>query len=282
MRSLHICLLIILLTHMQLFSSVNFNLISFEAAMKPNAFFEVPKSFSLAHWNLMKHLYDTFVKNGFYRKRPRIPKIIHHIWLGSPLPEVCKSFRKTWKAKHPDWQFLLWTDKDVESFGLQNKTLYDATKNYGSKSDIARYEILYRHGGLYVDTDFECLHPFDELHHKLNFYTGIGLESEVALYNGLVACAPGHPILKNCIETLPKKPVENPTSEQIMQSTGPHHFTRSFFSVIRNLPHDHAIAALPPGFVYPWPHYQRGDAHPKKWIRPESIALHYWHVSWMK
>ena len=67
-------------------------------------------------------------------------------------PEKHKAFRETWMQNHPGWEFRLWTDADIEAFGLTNKRLYDETPNYGAKSDIARYEILYRIGGLYVDT----------------------------------------------------------------------------------------------------------------------------------
>ena len=40
------------------------------------------------------------------------------------------------------------------AFALEQKIL-------GEKSDIFRYEILYRFGGVYVDTDFECIKPFE-------------------------------------------------------------------------------------------------------------------------
>lgn len=40
---------------------------------------------------------------------------------------------------------------------------FDAAKNYGEKSDILRYEILFVYGGVYADVDVECLQPFDAL-----------------------------------------------------------------------------------------------------------------------
>jgi mannosyltransferase OCH1-like enzyme len=40
---------------------------------------------------------------------------------------------------------------------------FDRASNFGEKSDIWRYEILFRLGGVYVDTDFECVRPFDSL-----------------------------------------------------------------------------------------------------------------------
>ncbi len=50
-------------------------------------------------------------------------------------------------------QFREW---NVQLLYLQKHGAYDQADNYGFKSDIARYEILYRFGGVYVDTDYEC------------------------------------------------------------------------------------------------------------------------------
>lgn len=35
----------------------------------------------------------------------------------------------------------MWTDSDVETFGLENREAYDAAGNFGEKSDILRYEV---------------------------------------------------------------------------------------------------------------------------------------------
>ena len=38
----------------------------------------------------------------------QIPRIIHHIWLGSPMPERLEKMRKTWIDMHPEpkWQHV--------------------------------------------------------------------------------------------------------------------------------------------------------------------------------
>jgi len=86
--------------------------------------------------------YEHYVAHGLMqRTQVLIPKIIHQIWLGSPLPEKYKQLQKSWLKYHPDWHYYLWTEKEIAAFGLTNQALYDATSNYGEKSDIARYEI---------------------------------------------------------------------------------------------------------------------------------------------
>src|SRR6266436_7942477 len=94
----------------------------------------------------------------------KIPKIIHQIWLGSELPEEFIALQQSWIEYHlgRDWLYKLWTDEDVANMELYNKAFYDATDNYGIKSDILRWEILYNFGGVYIDMDFECLRALDQ------------------------------------------------------------------------------------------------------------------------
>ena len=130
--------------------------------------------FSAATYAMFKELYD---KNNFLRVEPqqelKIPKIIHQIWLGSPFPQEYKKYQESWQKHHPDWEYKLWTDAEVADLDLINRDLYDASLNYGEKSDILRYELLYRYGGMYADTDFESLKPLDTLHYSYDFYIGI-------------------------------------------------------------------------------------------------------------
>ena len=133
----------------------------------------------------------------------KIPLVIHHIWLGSELPTGFQAFVASWHSIHKDnWTFRLWTDRDVDGFGIRNKAAFDAASNFGEKSDIWRYEILHRFGGLYVDTDFECIRPIDKLHRQFEFYTGISNTGTVELNNGLIGAVAGHPILKALINSI--------------------------------------------------------------------------------
>jgi len=135
-----------------------------------------------------------------------IPKIIHQIWLGSPFPEEFKGLQQSWIEHHQGrgWMYKLWTDNDVAQLHLHNQELYDATDNYGVKSDILRYELLFNYGGIYADVDCECLRSFDELHYTYDFYTGLQPLDALFVQIGtaLIASRPGHPILKYCIETI--------------------------------------------------------------------------------
>ena len=52
---------------------------------------------------------------------------------------------------------VLWTDEQVAGLTLFNQAAFDAAPNFGEKSDILRYELLYAFGGVYVDVDLQCV-----------------------------------------------------------------------------------------------------------------------------
>jgi len=230
---------------------------------------------------LLKKLYE---QSNFLTKlyqptlNPGIPRIIHQIWLGSPLPERYKKFQESWKKFHPDWEYRLWTDADVKDFKLINQIAYDQSKNYAEKANVFRYEILDRLGGLYVDTDFECFRSFDMLNQFYEFYTGMATINRVTLINnGLIASIPGHPILKACINNINKK---NLGFGQ-MGKNGTIYFGQMVVeSCENNSTLDLTkIMILPPTYLYPWPGV---GAHKslQEYILPTSFAVHYWDGTW--
>ena len=239
-------------------------------------------------WQKTGELYHNFIAacEDQITSSSSIPKIIHQIWLGSPFPERCKNFRDSWLKLHPDWDYMLWTEKKIKEFGLYNKKLYDTAKNYGEKSDIARYEILYRMGGLYIDTDFECLQPFDYIHEHSNFYAGLNRGPSIEVFNGMIGSCPGHPIVQLCIERLHKPELLKRRSNHpmaIIIRTGPQFFTQCIYACLDVI--QDGVVLFPSSYFYAWPNSQlhlKDPAHIQKWIKPESMALHHWHCSWQK
>lgn len=240
------------------------------------------------------------------KKNAVIPQIIHHVWLGKPLSQEDKQLRKTWFAYHPDYQFILWTDRvtnddlayvvnsleqlhdalyvrhetrivvDVATIPFDNRSFYDEAINYGEKSDILKYEIVYQLGGMYVDCDFECLKPFDDLFNRYDFFTGIQPFDTNCEQLGaaLFAAKPQHPILQHAIETIKDDRQYVP----IVIKTGPIHFTRSFIAAAGSC--NNIDIAFPASFFYPCGYNQRGQDR-YMWLRSESYAVHHWAGSWL-
>ena len=231
-------------------------------------------------WKILRKLYE---KNYISRQKIRsgnIPKIIHQIWFGGDIPEKYAKLQESWKKYNPDWEYILWTDESIKDIKLLNEDIFNSTQNYGAKSDIARYEILFQFGGLYIDTDFECLQSFDLLNSICDFYAGLFSSKETTINNALLAATPKHPIFKNCLNSI-KSVGDSNHSDLIFHSTGPQFMTDVFYKHYKT---DEKINIIfPISFFYPFPNTLRHITNQKKiqkYIKKESYAIHYWDVSW--
>jgi hypothetical protein len=155
----------------------------------------------------------------------KIPKILHFIWIGpNPFPRESVENVRTWVAKHPGWKVKFWTDRKrpvpcpgmelnlFQDFKFQTLAdCYQKADNFGEKSDVWRYEILYREGGVYVDHDVKCFKAFDQLNLSYDFYCGMDMPYKSSLpscvfpTNNLIGVRPEHPVLKSCIDLLNEK-----------------------------------------------------------------------------
>lgn len=229
-------------------------------------------------WDIFKQSYETNYLSSKRISDGNIPKLVHQIWLGSQYPERYLKWQKSWNIFNPDWQYVLWDDQSIRNIKMFNEDIFRKTNNYGAKSDIARYEILYQYGGLYVDTDIECLKSFNILNSICDFYAGLYSSKEDTLNNALIGTIPRHPIIKECIRSI--KCIDNSNdADTIFHSTGPKLFTEAFRA--KNRSENKVNITFPVSFFFPFPARMRfSQRHVLKYIRPESYAIHYWHVSW--
>jgi mannosyltransferase OCH1-like enzyme len=227
-------------------------------------------------YEILKNQYEKY-KNNQPTSHLKIPKIIHQIWLGSPFPEKYKNFQQSWIRYHPDWEYKLWTEKELTILPMKNRRLYEKSINYGEKSDIARYEILYQFGGLYVDTDYECLKSLETFHYTYDFYIGIQpLDTDIVqLGIGLIGTAAHHPLIKTALDNVEKQLQK---SLQIIVRTGPIYFTQIFCTFA---PKFSDTLALPASYFYPRGYTQSIDDK-NIWQKRVSFAVHHWAGSWLK
>lgn len=259
-------------------------------------------------YEVFKELYeknrpDRVVKS----EQLKIPNILHFIWLGSAVPQEYAHYQQSWYELHPTWQIVWWTDhpeqflcnhvctrfKEVEQqvrdgkkliivdtrkLLFDNRVFFDRSMNYGERSDILKWEAVYRFGGVYIDIDFQALAALDDLHYKYDFYTGMQpLDTDsVQLGAALFAARQGHPIMRACVLGIKN----NQKEVQIIVKTGPIHFTRSCVYALEHYPCGVAVA-LPASYLYPCGYRQRG-LNELVWRKPESLAVHQWAGSWLK
>ena len=95
------------------------------------------------------------------------PKIIHQSWKTYEIPDLYKPWVDSWKKYNPDYQYVLYDDRDnrelVKNYYPQYLSVYDSFPLEIYRADFVRYLYLHRYGGIYADLDFECLNSFESL-----------------------------------------------------------------------------------------------------------------------
>ena len=226
-------------------------------------------------------LYEKNKPDKVQRSRTlKIPKIIHQIWIGKELPQAFVQFQRTWQIYHPDWEYRLWTQHDINSLNLRNREFVLQSRNPGEISDLMRYEILYQYGGVYLDVDYECLRSLDPLHYLYDFYIGIQpLDSGlVQLGIGIIGAAPGHPILNECIEHVKDGWGNKQLEQKATARTGPIYCTKIFYAHANRA--STCDIALPASFFYPLGSKET-ECKRLAWVQEGAFAVHHWAKSWL-
>lgn len=93
-----------------------------------------------------------------------IKKTINYCWFGKKdLDEKSKLCIKSWKKIMPDYEIKRWDESNYDI--KKNSFVKEAYENgkWAFVTDYARLDIIYNHGGIYLDTDVEVIKPFDDL-----------------------------------------------------------------------------------------------------------------------
>jgi mannosyltransferase OCH1-like enzyme len=194
------------------------------------------------------------------RRVPMIPRMLHQVWVGRlPLPEEFARYGESWRRHHPDWEMRFWTDENLPD-DLIRPEAYERLRKPAERSDIIRLEVLFRFGGVYVDTDCECLRPFDPLLQEgVDLFTG-DLGGTAKVNTAVIGSVPGHPLLERALREL--RPVTEYGLDQ--GGTGP----RFLSGVLRE--HPDQVMLYPREFFQP-----STDAE-----RERAYSIHHMSMTW--
>lgn len=212
-----------------------------------------------------------------------IPKHIHYVWVGGPLPAEQRAYVETWRETNPDYQFTLWTESNIDFSIGRIREAYDQ-KKWSKVADIVRLAAILKHGGIYLDTDFMLYKPLDGLlHHECFFGFQTSEPSKDWVANGAFGAVPGHWFIARALtrllsmRSLPGG-LERPTT------FGPKLITRllveeglTTYSPFGTNVQD--VYLCPTGVFYP---YAYGEEFHPSCITPETLAVHFWSKSWEK
>ena len=200
-----------------------------------------------------------------------IPRTFHQIWINRDhpaLPDKFSAYRDSWLERHAGWEYKLWNLDNLD-FVPQRMDLVQSAPSYAQMADVLRYEILHRHGGVYLDTDFECLRSIEPILDGVRNFSCS--EDGLSVSVGIIGAQPGSIYMQRCIAALPAKVgLESPTVE-----TGPRLLTRTLLG--EGVAGDFTL--FPSAWFYPygWNEPHRAGEH-----FPEAYAIHRWAHSWQQ
>lgn len=89
-------------------------------------------------------------------------KVIHYCWFGgNPLPEEAKRCIESWKKYCPDYKIIEWNENNYDVNSNEYMKAAYKEKKWAFVSDYARIDVVYKYGGIYMDTDVELVKELD-------------------------------------------------------------------------------------------------------------------------
>ncbi len=212
-----------------------------------------------------------------------IPKRIHYVWVGGPLPEAQRAYIDTWRETNPDFEFTLWDESNID-FSIDILRHAYSKRKWAKVADIARLVAVLRYGGVYLDTDIRLCKPLDPLlHHKCFFGFQDEQRSRDWIANGVIGAEQGHWFISQAlssllsIKSLPGG-IERPTKfgpkliTRLLLAEGLQAYSPSGVQV-------KDIFVCPTKYFFPYPY---GSEFHNSCITPETYGVHFWERSWEK
>jgi hypothetical protein len=172
-----------------------------------------------------------------------IPKIIHQLWIGpKPAPT---NLMKTWKEKHPDFEYIYWNEDEIIKRGMifECQDKINQISEINGKADIMRWEILFKYGGVFLDADSICIEPLHQLLALNKCFAGYENElvrakgwssndlvlgkTHPLIATGTMAFTPGHELPRRAIDWIKTNEIHN---VRAWITVGPGLLTRLYFS----------------------------------------------------
>ncbi len=206
-----------------------------------------------------------------------IPKIIHYCWFGhNEKPASVLKCIKSWQKYCPDYEIIEWTEDNYDiNANLYCKQAYE-NKKWAFATDYARLDIVYKYGGVYLDTDVEVIRPIEDLlkhkcfigrQHGFQVNTGAGFGAEK-----------GHPLIKIMLDDYQNIPFIKENGEMDLW-TCPHRNSQWLFK--NGMKFDDSYQEICDASIYPIEYFSPKDAYSREVSKTKNTySIHHCDGSW--
>lgn len=154
-----------------------------------------------------------------------IPLNIFQTWSTKKLPLRMLNNIMSMKNSNPEFNYYFFDDNDCEAF-IEKNFPPDVLQSFRSlipgayKADLWRYCVLYKLGGIYIDVKYHLLRPFRLIHLTKQEHWVLDADNN-GVYNALMVCKPGNPILLKAIEDIVQNVKNRFYGTSCLEPTGP-------------------------------------------------------------
>ncbi|CDG84605.1 glycosyltransferase family 32 protein [Janthinobacterium agaricidamnosum] len=203
-----------------------------------------------------------------------IPKKIHYCWFGgNPLSVLNQRCIDSWKKYCPEYELVLWNESNSD---IDNEYCRQAIrqKKWAFVSDWVRFDVLHKHGGIYLDTDIELIRGFDGLLPQERLYGA--WESSEFIGTAFIASPARHPVLQRACDLMLQKLV--PLRRFV---TSPRVLKRAIDDCAAQAP----CEIFAPQRFFPFNPFDDGNpANAGQLlyadIQPDTVGIHHYALSW--
>lgn len=236
-----------------------------------------------------------------------IPRTLHQVYLGGPLPAELSTVVARVREVNPGWEHRLHDDASMAEYVSTHfgpavaRYVTRIDEHYlAARADLFRYLVLYREGGVYLDVKSVTERPLDDVlrpddvflvaqwNNSSGSFSGFGVHAEVADVPGgeyqqwWLASAPGHPFLRAAIlrvmRNLDGYRVRGGAGvgrHGVLRTTGPLAYTAAIAPILEDHPHRRLDDERGMGLVYSaLPGLAHARADPRHYSRQWRPVFH--------
>lgn len=208
-----------------------------------------------------------------------IPRKIHYCWFGGKeMPEFLRRCMDTWRRHCPDYELICWNEDNYDVGRIPFASEAYREKKYGFVTDVARLDILYEHGGIYMDTDVSLIKKLDELLYQPAF-TGVEKWGNINT-GGMAGAVPMHPMIKEMLEYRKKFHFTIEGGSLNMETNGFYEtvpFIKHGMRVDGSLQYINGMTVYPAQAFHPYD-YMSCQTKTKK----STFSIHHFYGGWME